>query len=569
MGQRHQLFVIAKIKNRYRGLAAVHHQWLYGNGPLKGTSVHLTSLIYVQSYLTPPQSLGNLSDISQACINLIKIFSAPGNRKLLTHELNHAATLTEEVWGRASNSVPTKEDTPFPFVLTCLAIGASFSMDPGRASNTLIHPEDFNLRCDRGDNNDGITVLDISDPANVRHCFMQFPWGDLRDTLSLTPLSAEQYVTDYVPKTDETYIMLDCGSFVKALSSSKLIDIDTLMDAWPDVEWPETKENAEHQDEQEKPKEENSSQKNLVLSLEAMSLNNAFKTAAEHDDGAALLTDVEMLPKFESKLMDYLLTHPDIFKNTASGLTLLSRVVRAASDLDLSPFPSLTDADLLTVAEQASLYQSLRVLDLSGKPNITEDLLANLLPKCTQLQTLILFHTPQLGLNSVLRHLKQSTVQELFHTDHFQRAFDEKYFYLNKEEDTSAEFPCGRGTNFPVVQTWWFICEESDKASPNSNSVGDDNTEDGKPDTTDQSPPRFPWARSSLHGSFLRRGPLAVSLAMRDALLSPANVVRGASRVVEYIRSLDSSDMMRSQLGLAATGCAKALALLGEVSLSH
>lgn len=31
MGQRHQLFVIAKILGRYRGLAAVHHQWLYGS----------------------------------------------------------------------------------------------------------------------------------------------------------------------------------------------------------------------------------------------------------------------------------------------------------------------------------------------------------------------------------------------------------------------------------------------------------------------------------------------------------------------------------------------------------
>lgn len=30
MGQRHQLFVIAKIGPRYRVLAAIHHQWLYG-----------------------------------------------------------------------------------------------------------------------------------------------------------------------------------------------------------------------------------------------------------------------------------------------------------------------------------------------------------------------------------------------------------------------------------------------------------------------------------------------------------------------------------------------------------
>lgn len=31
MGQRHQFFAIARINNRYRTLAAVHNQWLYGH----------------------------------------------------------------------------------------------------------------------------------------------------------------------------------------------------------------------------------------------------------------------------------------------------------------------------------------------------------------------------------------------------------------------------------------------------------------------------------------------------------------------------------------------------------
>ena len=35
MGQRHQLFVIAKVKARYRTLCAVHHQWLYGQTALR------------------------------------------------------------------------------------------------------------------------------------------------------------------------------------------------------------------------------------------------------------------------------------------------------------------------------------------------------------------------------------------------------------------------------------------------------------------------------------------------------------------------------------------------------
>jgi hypothetical protein len=46
MGQRHQLFAIAKIGGRYRSLAALHHQWLYGFTALKSkysSPIHLVS----------------------------------------------------------------------------------------------------------------------------------------------------------------------------------------------------------------------------------------------------------------------------------------------------------------------------------------------------------------------------------------------------------------------------------------------------------------------------------------------------------------------------------------------
>jgi hypothetical protein len=30
MGQRHQLFAVAKINGKYRTIAVTHHQWMYG-----------------------------------------------------------------------------------------------------------------------------------------------------------------------------------------------------------------------------------------------------------------------------------------------------------------------------------------------------------------------------------------------------------------------------------------------------------------------------------------------------------------------------------------------------------
>jgi hypothetical protein len=67
MGQRHQLFVIAKIANRYRGLAVFHHQWLYGDIAL------------------------------ERCLRILTIFSAPANRLPIQQELTAARRLDEEL----------------------------------------------------------------------------------------------------------------------------------------------------------------------------------------------------------------------------------------------------------------------------------------------------------------------------------------------------------------------------------------------------------------------------------------------------------------------------------------
>lgn len=144
MGQRHQLFIIARLGKHYRSLAAVHHQWLYGVSALR------------------------------ACLRLLRIFSDPSNRLALKHELDLAAAFYKN--RPPPPSQPAKyqnaENTicPFPFILTCLAVGVSYDSETGRAHT--IHELRHDMGYDQGDNNDGITVLDITDLDNVRYCFV-------------------------------------------------------------------------------------------------------------------------------------------------------------------------------------------------------------------------------------------------------------------------------------------------------------------------------------------------------------------------------------------------------------
>lgn len=61
MGYRQQFFVAAKVKDKYRMLAIVHHQWIYGRTSLR------------------------------QCLSILKILSAPGNLPGIHRELAQAA----------------------------------------------------------------------------------------------------------------------------------------------------------------------------------------------------------------------------------------------------------------------------------------------------------------------------------------------------------------------------------------------------------------------------------------------------------------------------------------------
>lgn len=68
MGQRHQLFVIAKIGKGHRCLAAMHHQWLYGKLAV------------------------------DVAARLVLIFQCPANHRQLGFELIEAKGKSEEFW---------------------------------------------------------------------------------------------------------------------------------------------------------------------------------------------------------------------------------------------------------------------------------------------------------------------------------------------------------------------------------------------------------------------------------------------------------------------------------------
>jgi hypothetical protein len=86
-------------------------------------------------------------------------------------------------------------------------------------------------------NDDGITVLDITDPAAVRHCFVVFHEQTAlesgRRIRGMVPLLGKEYVSLYHGAEDLEH----CSSVFESLDESPIIDSVTLRETWPRGQW--------------------------------------------------------------------------------------------------------------------------------------------------------------------------------------------------------------------------------------------------------------------------------------------------------------------------------------------
>ena len=80
MGQRHQFFVIARINGRYRTLAVVHHQWLYGHMAVR------------------------------QCLNTMHILGATGNRQGIKKELKLTESKPDRFWDADTRDAGDMQD---------------------------------------------------------------------------------------------------------------------------------------------------------------------------------------------------------------------------------------------------------------------------------------------------------------------------------------------------------------------------------------------------------------------------------------------------------------------------
>lgn len=224
MGSPHVLYVIAKVNGRYRSLAVVYRHY------------------------------DNWGEFAvEKCRRLIQIFEEPRNRPLLLHELLLASSTPPEKW--EARPEYGNERPAFPFVATCLLLGASVTPETGEGYNATHEP--FNVS--PSSTPEGCTILDVTDPTAVRYAFVfvlpQRYAPEIRTDFANTPLTAWEYAAFYGDLFDEEVYRIGEDEaaiarihdrFAEMLKgqevvdstviASPLIDEDALESVWPHLE---------------------------------------------------------------------------------------------------------------------------------------------------------------------------------------------------------------------------------------------------------------------------------------------------------------------------------------------
>lgn len=321
MGQRHQLYVIANVCDRYRVLAAAHHQWLYGRTAVR------------------------------QCINLLRILRSQTNRSPLRRELRRAQGLYGDEEQSTVGKRQSDSEMPFPFTATCLLIGASLHEEYNYSSKVQLLPMEVSYS--GWQNDDGISIYDITDPVNPRYGFVfleeRYEAGadededGMIDNQGLLPakaiIDAPTYLGGYYARDDLKG--LDVDELLAAFDDYSLITVAALESLWPGAGWSTTVQDGSIAPETA------GTRSTLKDNALARTVDEAFNSTTEDLDW---LSDAERLPDFLPAILLKLQAAPDLI-HTPPGVPLLVRALSGRSDIDLSMYSDLTPLQGATIVK--------------------------------------------------------------------------------------------------------------------------------------------------------------------------------------------------------------------------
>ncbi|KAK4496301.1 hypothetical protein PRZ48_012281 [Zasmidium cellare] len=402
MGYRQQFFVTAKINGKYRMLAIVHHQWIYGRTSLR------------------------------QCLNILKIFSSPANLPGIRRELAQAASTVK----------PSCSQDTYSFISTALIIGSSYHEEGHYTAN--VKPQQLNTAWNTFPNDDGIVVFDITSPSKPRYGYIwlgaPMPHAQYASRLPLkTAMTAAKYINGYYNVAE--LAKKNVNGILTELRGFDLIDAALLNELWPNGNFKDMKNSGPAAD------------------LSGLSLEDFGSAVVDRylKGEAEELPTSDELKSYRECITNKFAAEPSLLKD-GRGLELFLRFAGTASEVDLTPFKDIEIDKILAIVKAASAPKTQKSLTiwLPSIDGITLEQLKSIVGK-DALSALHLARTLKVKLKEKLLNLFDSTnLIELTSSLIFSRAVQ---MVFNPSENlrqahlrVTENFPNGIGTKFPIRQ---------------------------------------------------------------------------------------------------------------------
>ncbi|KAK7427011.1 hypothetical protein QQZ08_006438 [Neonectria magnoliae] len=303
-----EIYVVARVCGYYRRLAVVKH-------------INSAS-----------------ENVIRTCLRLIAIFSEPSNRLALKQELAMAVDFFEN--GRPPGQVTFRlrdpsildEDLPcpFPFITTCLFLGAGYQATTGQVHRVKELPHDIPYHSVR--DTSGMTVLNITDLENIQYCFV-LP-GHVPQTFHdqfHRPITGWEYHLGHYRSNDEARTQ---NTSAVALDRVPLLPVSVFHELWPSPisGTPPYREPLKH---------------GPLTSLRHQAAAKLFQHMLSNPEfDLSLLEEVKAMPGFQRLVKEYLLANPDQVGIVPTSGYLLEIAFAGDTSLEWHLFPNLSSKAL-------------------------------------------------------------------------------------------------------------------------------------------------------------------------------------------------------------------------------
>lgn len=269
----------------------------------------------------------------------------------------------------------------------------------------------------------GATIFDVTNPSQIRYCFVDFPGMESeREVQLMASLSARVYLEAHHELADWSNLH-ELPPLVESFEAWGLISTAVLEDAWPGKGWeePDDEKDAEAMTDQLPSFEAlRIGPEGKGMSLRDRAMDQVVQSLLDDPDNeTSVFPEAELLSNFLPRLKSKLYEQADTLEPSSGLIEILIKALRDDVQVDLSRFQKFSPLEFSEVMSKLSRNGRVAALNLSNMPKLTGDEIKMILGANNAIRSLCLVNCPQVSIDA-LTSLDKGC--DLYHSGLYKRA---------------------------------------------------------------------------------------------------------------------------------------------------